>query len=87
MSRLLDELRQHGGSFPGGLYNVLAELDQRVAALESHKPMLDSLKWQYDAHIARQKELETTQSAPGDPDAENEAMHPISTEPTGETQL
>lgn len=56
--KALDELRQHGGAFPGGLWNVLVEMDQRLSALEQHAPMLDSLKPEYEAHMAAQAEPE-----------------------------
>jgi len=53
----LDEIRS-SGSFPGALYNVLVEFEQRLKDLEAHHPMLTSLKAEYDVHLARQAEQE-----------------------------
>jgi hypothetical protein len=78
----IDELRQTHGSFPGGLFNVLQDFDERLKALETHKPMLDSLKPEYDEHIARQQ-AEAEQPPAEQPPAEQPPAEQPGTAPEG----
>ena len=60
----LEELRQHGGSFPGALVNVLEEFEARLKALEAHAPMLDTLAPEYQRELQRRAEAERVSAEP-----------------------
>lgn len=66
--KALDELRQHGGAFPGGLYNVLVEMDQRISVLEAHGPMLADLAPEYQQELARRAEREANANPVPEPE-------------------